>query len=77
MALPRWVKWSLAGLAGLMLFAAVLVGAGLWFLSSRIIPNVAVGELLPAVQLASLDGASVEIEGYRGQVVVLDFWSSW
>ena len=35
------------------------------------------GEPLPRVELASLDGAPIELEGYRGQVVVLDFWSSW
>ncbi|MCA9728556.1 MAG: redoxin domain-containing protein [Candidatus Eisenbacteria bacterium] len=31
----------------------------------------------PAVQLRSLDGASVSLDQYRGRVVLLDFWATW
>ena len=77
MAMPRWMKWTLGGFGALLLLVVVLAGAGLWYLSSTLTPDVALGEPLPRVELASLDGAPIELEGYRGQVVVLDFWSSW
>jgi hypothetical protein len=77
MALPRWVKWSLGALGVFATVFAFLLGAGLWFLASQATPDVTIGEPLPAVVLATLDGEPIEIESYRGQVVVLDFWSSW
>ena len=36
-----------------------------------------VGETAPAVVLATADGNAVDLEDFRGQVVVLDFWASW
>jgi hypothetical protein len=77
MALPRWLKWSLGALGVFVTVSALLLGAGLWYLASLATPDVKIGEPLPAVMLATLDGEPIELESYRGQVVVLDFWSSW
>ena len=78
MAVPRWLKWTVGILGGLAVVFVALVAGGLWLLSSHITPDVAVGEPLPVIELASLGGGEpIEIEGYRGQVVVLDFWASW
>ncbi|MDX1389110.1 MAG: hypothetical protein R3344_07965 [Acidobacteriota bacterium] len=78
MAIPRWVKWTAAVVVVFgLLFAGAIVG-GLYLLSFVAAPQVTVGEPLPAIELASLgDGEPIELEGYRGQVVVLDFWASW
>jgi thiol-disulfide isomerase/thioredoxin len=36
-----------------------------------------IGEPAPPVVLATADGNAVDLEDFRGQVVVLDFWASW
>jgi cytochrome oxidase Cu insertion factor (SCO1/SenC/PrrC family) len=77
MALSRWIRWTLVGGCALVAVVALLVGAGLWYLSSKIAPDVEIGEALPAVSLTAFDGEPIRLESYRGQVVVLDFWSSW
>ena len=77
MAIPRWLKWTLGSVVALLLLVVVLAGAGLWYLSSSLSPGVALGEPLPRIELASLDGAPIEVGDYRGQVVVINFWSSW
>ena len=78
MAIPRWLKWTAAVVLFLGLALAVLVAGGVWILSSATSPDVALGEPLPVVELATLSGDEpIEIEGFRGQVVVLDFWASW
>ena len=77
MALNPWIRWGIAVFVGLGLAFVAVVGAGLWALSSRATPDVAVGEPLPLIELAGLDGESIDLEGYEGQVVVLDFWATW
>ena len=38
---------------------------------------VGVGELAPALSLATAKGDTVALENLRGQVVYVDFWASW
>ncbi len=38
---------------------------------------VQAGADAPALSLKSMDGKSVDLSGYRGKWVVLDFWASW
>jgi cytochrome oxidase Cu insertion factor (SCO1/SenC/PrrC family) len=76
-ALNPWIRLGVVIIVGLALTFVVVVGAGLWALKSRATPDVAVGEPLPPIELASLDGEPIALEGYEGQVVVLDFWATW
>ena len=77
MALNPWIRWGIIVVVGLAISFVVVVGAGLWALSSRVTPDVEVGQPLPIIELASLDGEPIDLEGYEGQVVVLDFWATW
>jgi cytochrome oxidase Cu insertion factor (SCO1/SenC/PrrC family) len=77
MPLPGWVKGALVALVVVVSLFVVLAGAGLWFLASRATPDVTIGDSLPDVRLTGLDGTPIDLESYAGQVVVLDFWSSW
>ena len=77
MALNPWIRWGIVVIVGVAIAFVVVVGAGLWALSSRATPDVALGEPLPPIELASLTGEPVDLGGYEGQVVVLDFWASW
>ena len=59
-----WVTLGLVGLA--------VVGLVLFPPSGETEPRIA-----PEFALRSLDGETVSLSSYRGQVVVLDFWASW
>ncbi len=39
--------------------------------------HLVVGKVLPDVEVQDLDGKKVKISDYRGQVVVLDVWTTW
>lgn len=56
----------------------------LGFIGYRVAPQVqaavgpgAGGSLAPTIELQTLDGESVSLEQYRGQVVLLNFWATW
>jgi thiol-disulfide isomerase/thioredoxin len=36
-----------------------------------------IGDLAPAFSLQTLDGKTLTRDGFKGQVVVLDFWATW
>jgi peroxiredoxin len=36
-----------------------------------------VGETTPDFQLSDLDGRTLHLSGYRGKIVVLNFWATW
>jgi len=40
-------------------------------------PPVALGEMAPDFQVASLDGKPVKLSSFRGHVVLIDFWATW
>ena len=77
MAINRWIKWALGAGAVLFVLVGIVVGAGLWYLSSTIGPDVTIGEAVPEVLLTTFDGQPVTLDQYKGQVVVVDLWSSW
>jgi cytochrome c biogenesis protein CcmG, thiol:disulfide interchange protein DsbE len=65
--------------------ALLLLGLG-WTILSRPaaasttagrIPAPQVGFLAPTFTLTNLDGQSVHLSDYQGQVVLLNFWASW
>jgi hypothetical protein len=76
-ALNPWIRWAVVVFVGLAIAFFVVIGAGFWALSSRVTPDVAIGEPLPVIEVASLDGEPIDLEAYRGEVVVLDFWATW
>lgn len=43
----------------------------------RAIPSPLVGRPAPDFSLTTFEGTPVSLEGFRGQVVVLNFWASW
>ena len=66
-------KW-IAGLVSAVL-AAVLIVIG-WSHASRFsAPEV--GARAPEFTLPTLDGDSMSLASYRGQVVLLNFWATW
>jgi cytochrome c biogenesis protein CcmG, thiol:disulfide interchange protein DsbE len=65
--------------------ALLLLGLG-WTILSRPaaapttdgrIPAPQVGFLAPPFSLTTLDGQTVDLSAYQGQVVLLNFWASW
>jgi hypothetical protein len=77
MTMSRWIKWGLLVGAAMLAFVLVLAGAGIWYISSQMAPDVEIGQTMPAISLTSFGGEPISFESYRGRVVVLDFWSSW
>jgi cytochrome c biogenesis protein CcmG/thiol:disulfide interchange protein DsbE len=61
--------------AGVVLLLAALVGAG-WLVRDRFLP-VDVGSSAPQVRAADMAGRPVELDGLRGQVVLLNIWATW
>jgi len=43
----------------------------------RAIPSPLVGRPAAPFSLTTFDGKPMSLEGYRGQVVILNFWASW
>ncbi len=77
MAMARWLKWTFAGAGVLLVLAVLFVAGGLWYVSGIVGPDVAIGQPMPEILLTSLDGVPIDMTDYRGNVLVLDFWSSW
>ena len=43
----------------------------------RALPSLAIGQPAPNFTLNNLDGKSVSLSDYAGQVVLINFWASW
>jgi cytochrome c biogenesis protein CcmG/thiol:disulfide interchange protein DsbE len=43
----------------------------------RAIPSALIGRPAPSVVAASMDGATVSLDSFRGRPVILNFWASW
>jgi len=62
--------------------AALALVAGIWALTGRDVApgGTAMGEVnrpAPAFSLEGLAGDTVDLQAYRGQVVLLNFWATW
>jgi peroxiredoxin len=74
---PRELGFTVAGIVGAIALVAVI-----WVLTGRNAPpeGVAMSEVdrpAPAFAVPALDGGNVNLEEYRGQVVLLNFWGTW
>lgn len=67
---PRW----LLPLAALPVLGVLAYG---FRTDPRAIPSPLVGRPAPDFALTSFEGQPLRLAGYRGQVVVLNFWASW
>lgn len=43
----------------------------------RAIPSALIGRPAPSVVAASMDGATLSLDSFRGRPVILNFWASW
>jgi cytochrome c biogenesis protein CcmG/thiol:disulfide interchange protein DsbE len=43
----------------------------------RAVPSPLVGRPAPDFELTAFDGKALSLQGYRGKVLVLNFWASW
>ena len=85
MAAPSWLDglkeaWNQPGVrrarqVGTWLFIAALA----LFVYRRFAPSVDLDDLGPAppVEMATLDGGTVRLDDFRGQVVVVNVWATW
>ena len=45
--------------------------------NNKVTPQVKIGELVPDIKLANLDGTTVQLSNYFGSVILLEFWATW
>jgi cytochrome c biogenesis protein CcmG, thiol:disulfide interchange protein DsbE len=76
MAVPKWVRWPHWS-------TLVLIVLVIWALP-RLLPHVgalagfrATDTTLPQFTVHTLDGESLSMAGYRGQVVLVNVWATW
>jgi len=67
-SIKQWTLWVLKRVGGLGIFMVLLGMAGR--------PPL-VGGPAPEFQLETVEGPSVSLSDYRGQVVLLNFWATW
>lgn len=61
-----------------LLFAGflVLAGGGIYWMSTQLSPDVAIGTASPDVSVTTLEGEGLQLASLRGKVVLLEFWGS-
>lgn len=64
--------------ASIVIVAAILLGAGRYFLSDELAP-VGLGAKAPGFAVMTLDSTPVKktLDDYRGQVVLINIWATW
>ena len=55
----------------------VLIVAGIYFAAHRAGQNPSVQQLASDFTLPQLNGQPLRLSGYRGKIVLLDFWATW
>lgn len=71
---PEWYTGLIV--AGSILLAAVLTLHRLWGIATGP-PPPGVGTIAPSFEVQSLDEGVIELDSFRGQVVLVDFWATW
>ena len=67
----------------IVIVIAIVLAIGIWELSHRRSPSrlsappAAIHAAAPDFSLQDLDGKPLDLAGYRGKVVLLDFWATW
>lgn len=70
-------KWVAAGLAAFLLIAGITTAAILFLTADKQPPiGTEVGQTAPDFTLEDLNGVAVSLSGFRGRVVLLEFWQS-
>lgn len=65
---PQWI---------LRLLLLLLVGGFIYAILRPANSGPALGDTTPDFQLSDMDGKPLQLSGYRGKVVVLNFWATW
>jgi peroxiredoxin len=65
--------WIATGVVAALLIGLIVLG---WTQRSRF-EAAEVGARAPGFELVSMDGDSMSLEQYEGQVVLLNFWATW
>lgn len=68
-----WLRWLATGLVAAALVLLIVIG---WSQRDRF-TAAEVGAVAPDFALVDLEGDTVSLEEYRGQVVLLNFWATW
>ncbi len=45
--------------------------------NNTVTPQAKIGELVPEIELANLEGTTVHLSDYFGSVMLLEFWATW
>jgi cytochrome c biogenesis protein CcmG, thiol:disulfide interchange protein DsbE len=79
----RAVRALLWALVGVMTVVWLFFGGGLESITSMARPAPAtvstadIGQMAPPLRLPLVGGGETDLGGYRGQVVILNFWATW
>lgn len=73
----RKAKRSIAGIVAFLLIAGIIIAVILFLTTNRQPPiGTEIGLTAPDFTLENLDGVAISLSGFRGRVVLLEFWQS-
>jgi cytochrome c biogenesis protein CcmG, thiol:disulfide interchange protein DsbE len=73
----RWVRWSVAGLAVVVILGGgIVAGRGLTR-NPTLVDSPLIDKPAPAFRLPGLDGQDVASGDFAGRLYVVNFWASW